>query len=101
MAWFPVEPIHWNTTPTFTPQAIKSLALAANAFQKSFHKTANIQKLLSRKNAMFQQFRDSLHTSKQDGIKIGAQLSIQSYIQGVLALLAERWTDGPKDPKKR
>jgi len=97
MAWFPVDPIHWNITPTFTRQAIKRLALAANAFQKSFHKTLNIQRSLSHENAMFQLFRDYLRTSKEIGIQTGAQLSIQSYIQEVLALLADRWTDWPED----
>ena len=53
MAWFPVDPIHWNITPTFTRQAIKRLALSANAFQKSFHKTLNIQRSLSHENTMF------------------------------------------------
>jgi hypothetical protein len=53
MAWFLVDLIHWNITPTFTRQAIKRLVLAANAFQKSFHKTRNIQRSLSHKNTMF------------------------------------------------
>ena len=97
MAWFPVDLIHWNITPTFTRQAIKRLALAANAFQKSFHKTLNIQRSLSNENAKFQLFREYLRTSKEIGVKAGAQLSIQSYIQEVLALLADRWTDWPED----
>ena len=97
MAWFPVDLIHWNITPTFTRQAIKRLALAANAFQKSFHKTRNIQKSLSHENTMFQLFRDYLRTSEELGIKTGAQLSIQSYIQEVLGLLADRWSDWPED----
>ncbi|KAJ9655921.1 hypothetical protein H2201_008702 [Coniosporium apollinis] len=101
MAWFPVEPIHWNITPTFTSQAIKRLALAANAFQKSFRKTRNIQRLLSREDTMLQLFRAYLRESETAAIKVGAQLSIRSYIQEVLALLAERWTDGPRDPKER
>ncbi len=97
MAWFPVDLIHWNITPTFTRQAIKCLALAANAFQKSFHKTLNIQRTLSHENAMFQLFREYLRTSKEIGIKTGAQLSVQSYIQEVFGLLADRWTDWPED----
>jgi hypothetical protein len=101
MAWFPLEPIHWNITPTFTSRAIRRLALASNAFQKSFHKTRDIQRSLSRENAMFELFRDDLRTSEEDGLHTGAQLVIRSYIQGVLTLLAERWTDGPKDPKRR
>jgi hypothetical protein len=101
MAWLPVEEIHWNTRPTFTSRAIKRLAVAANAFQKSFHKNSNIQRSISHEDAMFRLFRDYLRTSEQGGIKLGAQLSVRSYIQEVIALLAGRWTDGPRKPKRR
>jgi hypothetical protein len=97
MAWFPVDLIHWNITPTFTQQAIKRLVLAANAFQKSFHKTRNIQRSLSHENTKFQLFREYLRTATKIGIKMGAQVSVQSYIQEVLGLLADRWTDWPED----
>ena len=100
IAWFPVELIHWNIIPIFTPKAIKHLALTANAFQKSFHKTKGIQKSLSCENMMFELFRDHLRSSEYDGLVLGAQLIIQSYIQEVLSLLTECWTDGPKDLKK-
>ena len=50
---------------------------------------------------MFQLFRDYLRTLKEDGIKTGAQLSVQSYIQEVLGVLADRWTDWPRDRKQR
>jgi hypothetical protein len=53
IAWFPVKDIHWNTRPTFTSQAIKRLAVAANAFQKSFRKKSNIQRSISHEDAMF------------------------------------------------
>ena len=101
IAWFLVELVHWNIIPIFTPKAIKCLALVANAFQKSFHKMKGIQKSLSHENMMFELFRDYLRSSEYDGLVLGAQLIIQSYIQEVLSLLAERWTNGPKDLKKR
>jgi hypothetical protein len=101
MAWFPVEEIHWNIRPTFTSQAIKRLAVAANGFQKSFHKNSSIQRSISHEDAMFQLFRDYVRTSEQAGIELGAQLSVRSYIQEVIALLAERWTDRPRKPKRR
>lgn len=102
MAWFPVEPIHWNVIPTFTSQAIKRLALVSNAFQKSFHKTQNIRSLLLREDTMLRLFRECLRTAPETAaIKVGAQLSIQGYIQEVLALLAGRWADGPRKPKER
>ena len=49
---------------------------------------------------MFELFKDYLCSSEYDGLVLGAQLIIQSYIQEVLSLLAECWTDGPKDLKK-
>ena len=101
MVWFPVEEIYWNIRPTFTSRAIKRLAVAANGFQKSFHKNSNIQRSISHEDAMFQLFRDYVRTSEQAGIELGAQLSVRSYIQEVIALLAERWTDGPRKPKRR
>jgi hypothetical protein len=102
MAWLPQDLILWNVIPTFTEQALKRLALAENAFQKSFLKTRNIQRLLSREDTMLKLFRSYLREpEKLTAIKIGAQLSIRSYIQEVLALLAGRWTDGPRNPKKR
>jgi len=102
MAWFPVEPIHWNVIPAFTSRAIKRLALAANAFQKSFHKTSNIRGLLLREDAMLQLFRTYLRTEPTTvAIKVGIQLSVQAYIQEVLALLADRWADRPRKPKER
>ena len=60
----------------------------------------DIQKSLSHENMMFELFRDHLHSSEYNGLVLGTQLIIQSYIQEVLSLLAERWTDGPKDLKK-
>jgi hypothetical protein len=101
MAWLPQDLILWNVIPTFTEQALKELALADNAFQKSFHKTRNIQKLLSREDTMFKLFRSYIRESEIAALKMGVQLSIQSYIQEVLALLAQRWTEGPRNPKKR
>jgi hypothetical protein len=101
MAWFPVEEIHWNIRPTFTSRAIKRLAVAANGFQKSFHKNSSIRRGVSHEDAVFQLFRDYVRTSEQAGIELGAQLSVRSYIQEVIALLAERWTDGPRKPKRR
>jgi hypothetical protein len=93
--------ILWNVIPTFTEQALKELALADNAFQKSFHKTRNIQKLLLREDTMLKLFRSYLRESEIAGLKMGVQLSIQSYVQEVLALLAQRWTEGPRNPKRR
>ncbi|KAJ9653125.1 hypothetical protein H2201_009177 [Coniosporium apollinis] len=101
MAWLPQDLVHWNVTPTFTEQALKRLALAENAFRKSFQKTWGIQKLLAREDTMLSLFRSYLRESETDGVRVGAQLAVQSYIQGVVALLAGRWTEGPRDSKKR
>jgi hypothetical protein len=55
-----------------------------------------------RKDTSFRLFRDYLHEEPETiAMNMRAQLSMQDYIQDMLALLAERWTEVLRNKKER
>lgn len=106
IAWLPRDKVLWNTEyPTFTAEAMRTLAVTKNGFQRSFSKTSNIQRKIQDEDTTFTALGHLLGgedaEEQRRGFHIAAEMVVQDYVKSVIAILASRWTGGSKSPRTK
>lgn len=96
LAWFPRDMIEWDSViPIFKPELIGRLALAKNAFQKSFPKAKMIRHKIVDESVTLGTIRRLVQSdaSVDLGTQAAAELVVQSYVQEVITIMAQRWNN--------
>jgi hypothetical protein len=84
--------------PVFKPELLKRLELANNAFLKSFSRSKTVKHKMVDESTTLGIIRLLIRSSItiDEGIEAAAELAVQSYIQEVISIMAQRWNNGKR-----
>jgi hypothetical protein len=99
LAWFPRDMVEWDlAVPVFKPELLDRLELANNAFLKSFPRAKTVKHKIVDESVTLGIIRLLVQSSAtiDEGIEAAAELAVQSYIQEVISIMAQRWNNGKR-----